>query len=284
MSLTVQVEDYNIPEGYWDFPYVYTFDASSLTDGNTYTDQLNVIFDGDSDFILRHICGINNCVDTFANNGKWDLRNASRTYATGRPGELIAPCTHWVVLPEKLYPYNGAIWFDLQTVLRAFRTAGNYTSQLAFFGSKRFRNPSWMGDTRYNYRILPYILPYTLTLDWAAGTPVQSFYVPVQQYDFLLTEIKINKQATGTGLATDDFQIQLYDAWNHPLSRVPINQSYINSARLGAQTPPVYQPYFPTPALLYPNGSQIKFVANLLMTAVPVVYNIQFIGIWRIPA
>jgi len=283
-SLTLTVEPYQIPAGFWDYPFTYIFDASGLTDGSNYVNnELSLIFQGDSDFVLRHIMGLKNVLDTFANGGRWSFRTPNKNYAIGRPNLLAGPTKHHAVLPEYRYDSNGTIFFDLQTVLRRARVGTNYVSQIAFAGVKRYPLPSWLGDTRYPYRELPYSFPYTLALNFAATASARPQYVDVNQYDFLLQNIFITQVGATGGLATDDFQILLYDAWNRQTSSVPQNQSFVNACRLAPQTPATYDACFPTPALLYPAGSRIRFDIINRLNITTNSYQILFNGTWRIP-
>lgn len=292
---------YRTPEGKLDAPFVYVFDASAVADAQAQVQNLPVQLQGESEFVLRRIAGVNLCVDTAANGGKFNYRNPSNSYANGNPSSGIIPGQNWPVVPEKIYTQaNAAIFFDLYNTLRAFTACGEtpiYISQIAFFGVKRFDRPRGYPTrvTPYEYRECKYGYSFSLTINWnhfSSGTivaPPQTFYVTMDRYDFELQRIAITKTTSGSqgtgGLLTEDFQVMLYDSNHHQYSNLALNQGFINSAR---QSPALTHPYQPAlaPTLVYPVGSAIKFdVVSMLCNAVasPQTYNIFFEGQWRVP-
>src|SRR5271165_4937721 len=133
-------EPYYSPDGTLDFPFIYTYEAGSLTDG---TNVLNIAqqLQGDSDFILRRIVGVPNCVATPANSGKFNYKNASGNYANASPTKGIIVPNVWPVVPEKLYRVNDQIGFDLYNVLRSANVCSegtSHNSQIAWMGVKRY--------------------------------------------------------------------------------------------------------------------------------------------------
>ncbi len=288
-------ENYITPPGYRDFPFAYVYDATSLTDGTTYQD-IQVQLQGDSDFILRHIAGVSNCVDTFANGGRWNYKGKSRQYAIGNQSTGIQSYKNWPVVPEKKYAYNEAIWIDLYKVLRATNACGGTPipySYIAFFGLKRFSDTSGIRSqaTSYKFKEAPQRYEYSLTIDWAhftSGTtaaPPQRFIQQMDNFDFELLRISVGQPGASGALATQDFSMTLYDANMHQLSNLPIPQGYWNSGKPTPSTQPAYQGIMPCPSLVYPAGSAITFdITSLLCsTSVPQTYNISFEGIWRLP-
>lgn len=307
-------EPYQTPPGFLDQPFAYVFDGSQLADGAGEIQNNIININADSDFILRHIAGVPTCVNTPQSGGRFNFRNASGSYANGNPSSGIAFPPNWPVVPEKLYPHNSQLAFDLYQTLRASNACGGtpiYTAQIAFFGVRRvhasgaFRN--WTSP--YNFRERKYTYSYSLTINWAylnaSGVPQGPMPQTLQldSYDFELQRIAVtNAQTTGAtqsgqpgGLATNDFRIGLYDAQNHLTSGagvrntgaadVNLNILSINAARPNATTWPAYQGCWPTPTLVYPAGGQIRFdITSLLCsTQLNQTYNILFDGIWRIP-
>ncbi len=78
MTFFDKMQSYRTPEGKIDIPYVYLFDATGLTDGQSYQ-YLNVLMDHNSDFILRAVRGMNLCLNQ--TTGKFLLRYDIRTVA-----------------------------------------------------------------------------------------------------------------------------------------------------------------------------------------------------------
>lgn len=288
-------QPYITPPGYRDFPFTYVLDATGLTDGNTYQD-IQLPTQGDSDFILRHIAGVNNCVDTFANGGRWNYKGHARQYAIAATSTGIRAINNWPVVPEKLFKYNEAIWIDLYTVLRAVNACGGTPipySYIAFFGIKRFADsqPYRSQASTYKYKEKPQRWELSLTISQAAFGTGTTPNPPVRvaqfmdNFDFELLRISIGQQGSAGTLQTQDFAITLYDPSMHALSDKPIPQGYINCGKPTPGTQPPYQGCFPVPSIVYPAGSAITMdVTSLLCgTSVPQTYDVSFEGIWRIP-
>ncbi len=292
---------YQVPEGKQDVPFCYVFDATAIADAQAQVQNNSVQLQGDSEFVLRHIAGVNLCVNTPANGGRFNYRNASGSYANGNPSSGIFMPQNWPVLPEKLYPMsNGAIFFDLYNTLRDFNICSEtpiYNSYIAFFGVKRFAYQAGQPSqkTPYKYRPCKYTYEFDLTVNWnhfSGGTivaPPRRFTVDMDRYDFELMRISIAKTTVGArgtgGLLTNDFQVMLYDSNLHQYSSLPLNQYFLNAGRPTPATAPAYQPAL-APTLIYPVGSAITFdITSMLCNAIdpPQTYNIVFEGIWRIP-
>lgn len=111
-------ELYETPEGYYDVPYAYAFDASSLTDGANYPNLSILIQRGFGDFVLRRIAGIQGVVNPSV--GQYQIRDAQMYYFQTKPvyagGGGI---DDYPITPEKVYPETNAIRFDLYDILRA---------------------------------------------------------------------------------------------------------------------------------------------------------------------
>lgn len=294
-EVSYQPEEYRAPNGAVDFPFVYVYDASGLTDAKSYQD-IQIPVQGDSDFILRAIKGVNLCVDTPANGGKFSYKNASCSYANANPTSGIISTANWCVLPEKLYPANSGVFIDLYTTLRHFNACGGtpiYDSNIGFFGAKRFPQGSEYGQpqTSYKFRRKPQTYEFTLTIDWAhfdtsgAVAPYRRFIQQMDNYDFELLGFRVEQSGQVSPLARNDFQITLYDRNMHATCSGPVNQAFLNSARATPQTAPPYRTQWPSPILIYPAGSQICFdiVSLLCSTSVPQSYLISFVGVWRLP-
>lgn len=289
------VEDYQPPPGFQDFPYCWVFDASDLTDS---TDAFSVAvapIQGDGDFILRHTAGVPKVIDTFSNGGRVNFYNASKSYANGNPATGIGCPNNYPWVPEKLYPLNSTIFMDFFQVLKASRACNRNPipdAFIGFFGVKRLPVGSY-ADQASNYRWKPFPQRYTfsLTIDWehfATGTtpaPPHRFIIPMTNLDFELRSIYISEDAGEGALLENEFSIRLYDRQMNATSNLAIPQSYINSARTSPSAAPSYQGVFPVPALMYPRDGAITFdiISNLCSDELPKTYLIDFEGIWRFP-
>lgn len=287
-------QQYITPAGYRDFPFAYVFSASSLTDGNTYQD-IQIALQGDSQFILRHIAGVTQCVASVPGGGRWNYKGHNRSTAIGNPSSGIVAFPNWPVVPEKIFDYNEAIWLDLYSVLRANNSGGGdtvYTSQIAFFGLKRYAETNRQFTvTDYRYREAPQRYEFTVTIDWPAydiGTTLalpHRFIQQMDNYDFELLRISIGQEGQTGTLTTQDFAMTLYDPHMHQLSSAPLLQGYFNVGKPTPSTQPTYQGCFPVPTIVYPAGSAITFDIQSLLPAPSVrqTYHISFEGVWRLP-
>lgn len=289
-------QSYITPVGYRDFPFAYVYDGSGLTDATTYQD-IQIPLQGDSDFILRHIAGVTNVVNTAALGGKWNFKGHSRQYAIGNQSTGIVAFPNWPVVPEKKFAYNESIWIDLYNVLRGNNACSGtpvYFSSIAFFGVKRFRDAAGYRtqQTNYRYKEMTQRWEFSLTINqpaYATGTttpnPPQRFIQLMDNFDFELLRISIGQNGSTGTLQTQDFSVTLYDPNMHQLSNNPIPQGYFNTGKPTPQTQPAYQGCFPVPSLVYPAGSSITMdVTSLLCPAqVPQTYDVSFEGIWRLP-
>ena len=293
-------EPYLTPDGTLDTPFTYVYDTSAFTDG---VNMLNIAqqLQGDSAFILRRIMGVPTVVDTDANGGRFNYKNANGSYANGNPTTGIFMKHVWPVVPEKLYRQNDQILFDLYQTLRAFNACSAtpiYTSQIAFMGVKRFGKGSTYPRqiTPYRYREVPYKYAYELTINWAhfdtSGRvqPAQRFNQQLDNFDFELLRISIaqpggNNAGVPTALSTPDFSMTLYDPNMHQFSSAPMLQGFYNAGGRSPSTRAMYGATFPTPSQIYPRGGYITFdITSLLCnTSIPQSYEILFDGIWRYP-
>ena len=292
----MQIQDYQPPGAAVDFPFIYLYDASGLTDGLNYHDIV-LQLQGDSDFVLRAIRGVPNCV-TVPPAGRFNFRNPTQSYPNSVPSSGIVPAVNEPVLPEKVWPIGSYIYFDLYSVLRSFTACGPtpiYRSQIAWCGVKRFApgmQPDQPHTTARTFRRKPQTFVFPLTVSWAhfdatgAVASVRQFYQTVENYDFELLAIRVSQPSALFPLATPDFSITLYDAHKQATSNQPVPIWYLNSARATPQTTSPYRVSFPCPPLIYPVNSQILFdvQSNLCAASVPQNYSIDFIGAWRLPA
>lgn len=268
--------DYRTPEGFADSPFLYVFDAQSLTDGQT-ARNLTVQLDGDGQFLLRRVLGLSLCAGAIR---LFDSKDIARTKSFVKVGN------DWPIAPE--IPFNSIssrIAFELQNVSRA-KIVGPpdvFVSQLCFQGVKRRRA---MNAAEQSYTETPYTYAHDLTLNWrhltGAGQveAARRFQVEVRDYDFELRRINI---CYGDGAAVTNAiaAFLLYDFTGRPLSNVAVNQQFINSRVAG------YHALFPVPGAVYPVRTALAFdvVSNISDTdpTFPKTLHINFEGVRRIP-
>jgi hypothetical protein len=284
---------YITPPGCHDVPYIYMFDGTGLTNGTSVNNTLSTKLDGDAEFILRRIAGASSIAQFFA------YRNYSNSYAWLPAAAIAGPQADISVVPEKHYPRESQIRFDLATITKAVAVSGgtDFLAYLAFQGVKRF---PWEkapypcpGYITRGYQYVLNVGPVT----WTRGNH-QRFSVRINAgLDFELHRIIQLDTGTatpplsgGVPLVTTDrvgvFNYWLYDSSGYPLSNAPVPDSYIID-----QISPIFQAdpapmpgVFPCPGILYPRQSQILVDLYAVQSvAQGNVWQIIFDGMERIP-
>lgn len=286
-----EIYHYDPPPGYGDTFFVYGYNGGTqLTNGQSYYNLMVDIQDGD--FVNRFWNGaqtiaagiqiydslIRKTSDNFLNYGSF-------------------PPTGELVLPERMYPVNNAIRFDLQTVAKTLVGVDGalsiYASQLAFFGVRRralhYSDPE---KSTYNYYEKKFELgqdnsntgTYTLVINNYASTngilnPAQVVQFPIRDFDFELRRMELAPYVTPS-----NFAVTLYDNYGNPTSNIPILcNSIFHQNPNGSSGELNFQP---SPPILYKVGSLLKLdIWSLLVspTALPATFRILLHGVRRIP-
>ncbi len=185
---------YSPPEGFYDLPFIWTFDASALNDGQDYPNQFVYLQGGYGDFIMRRIVGLSRILDPAT--GQYQINDRQGSYIEadkvfgGSADDLM-------IVPEQRYPETGAVRFDLFKILKP---AVTNSAQLAFQGVRRMAGPN---VARPNYKAKPksftYILPVTLTDVFPV---LKTVHQTVNDYDFELEQIMIFGLTRATVIVT----------------------------------------------------------------------------------
>lgn len=108
--------EYSAPEGYYDEPFIWVYNASSLTNGQNAIGQTVPMDPAIGEFILRRVVGIQSVVNP--SGGQIQLADNSYRYLESLP--IYANGTdELAIMPEEPYQPTGAIRFDLYDVLVA---------------------------------------------------------------------------------------------------------------------------------------------------------------------
>ena len=291
-----EIYKYPVPQGYGDtfFAYVYDGGALPLVVSSNYQGLNIPVLDGD--FVNRFVTGFETIGEGFQIYDSL-LRQCFSDYAL--LGDYNP--TGLMVLPERLYPVTNAIRFDIRnaspqdTGIIAGTTL--YSSQLIFYGVRRralhYSDPE---SSSYNYYEKDYevglesslVATYQLSINQyganavtGAINPPQTEKILIRDFDFELRRVEMQYTA-----GISQFKITLYDNYGNATSNLPIlcNKFFHfdprhSSGELNFQ---------PCPPILYKVGSYIKFDIQSLLTPtiapdLPVVYNLLFHGIRRIP-
>ena len=304
----MEVYDYITPPGYGDTFYIYAFDADAsgenLTPGsNAFNRRVNIV---NGDFVLRWFKG----VDPLGNAGQqiqlYDWLQTPFFSNPISPGLIAANLmlnymgTGWPVLPEKSFPVNGYIGFDLYSVLPAASLPG----QLAFGGVRRrkgYTNDPQPSAFRYYEKPYQIRAQFTVPAGWSSASGGFQVDVPVTDYEFELRRIdgygEIPQPCVNlniyAGLDPGTFKILLLDTNFVQVSNVPLLFSNIIhvprvAPTLSSQTPAnaIPENFWPTPPMLYRVNSLIRFliyVTSSTPLAGTATWDFTFTGVRRYP-
>jgi hypothetical protein len=278
---------YQTPQGCHDVPFIYLFDATSLTNGLDYVNQLAIKMDSDSKFILRRIAGAQSVGQFFT------YRNASSSYVWKPPISVLGPTGGLSnqgdigVLPEKIYPENGQIRFDVLKVAKAVAASGgtDYLSYIAFQGAKRYPYDVVEAPCPYRLRSYEYVL-HIPAVTWTRGQYAR-FSIKVDHgYDFELDSITQENATNIPNTRTGIFNYMLYDPNRFQLMSLPVPDGLIVDQINGIlATDPAPMPgVFPCPAMLYPRLTHITLdLYATQSTPNGDCWEIVFRGMERIP-
>jgi hypothetical protein len=273
-------EPYQAPPGYFDQPFIYTFDADNLVGGGVIPNGQDVRNAGittysGADFILRRVAGIDRVCTQF------QLRDVlARLLFDANSGVQSAGFYDFPLNPEFLYPAAAGITFDLLNVQKAVNTSGNFLSQIAFQGVRRFRG--YRRPPSYPYWEDPFDYLSDVTINWTDTQP-RTYVKNIYDFDFELLTISaiiINPPGGGPPAPCSGiFKIQLYDQVYEKTSFTPILDDLLidNGAK--------YQGVNPVPGIVYRISQQIKFdfYSLVVPAACPLQVQIRFRGVRRRP-
>jgi hypothetical protein len=274
------VYDYITPPGNGDQFFQYAFNADALTDGSSYPGQVNGINIYDYDFICRNWAGMETVINTATAGGIQIYDNLKRQWFSTYIN-LASFAQGQCVLPEKRYPVNSRIGFDLLDVARLAVGGSTFASQLVFTGARRI--PGQSSDpapSSYKYKLKRFCYPYTLTVNaYAGGAVIPQQTIAIDDYDFELWRVEMT-----TYHSPSPFSIWLYDTNRIQRSNIPINANrffHFDPALSSGENN-----FWPCPPLVYKVASVIRFdIASLLLapTVLPQTYQLLFHGARRIP-
>jgi hypothetical protein len=191
---------YTPPPGYYDLPYTYAYDASTLVNGSNYPNQQVYIQGGYGDFAVRRTVGLNRILATDG-TGKFQLMRASAgVYQSS--SQIQAPNSpELAIVPEEWYPETGQIGFDLFGI-NLPANAG--TAQLAFQGVRRLKGNNPLIGYKAAPKSFTLIAEGTLTQVASQNARVVT-YTPISNYDFLIYQIMLFQQTTASQTLAVEF-------------------------------------------------------------------------------
>ena len=276
--------EYQVPEGYHDQPWIYVYDGDALTNGQDYLCiQVPV---NDADFHLRRVAGR----PTIA--GKIQLRRDAAPFFATDSGVVMPP--DWVIVPEKVFKVGSAISIDLFTVLKAQNADQAETiqyPQLVFQGVRRWPGPQkYPMPATYKYKEKFWSYEVDVTIDWDGGLDPQPhrFFQDVQDYDFELRRItavtKTKGQSDVFWTPWGEWKMMLFDQNRNQLMSAPVMDYFLLDNNDGIPGFNDYNSVFPIPAVLYPTGSQIMFelTSLILGSDLDATYQLRFEGARRV--
>lgn len=287
------------PPGFGDQSYIYTFQPSANGEVTGSSYSLIPIQIQDAAFVLRSWSGADSVLLSGApRSGNGSIQIYDRLnrgffqIPTIIPGNFPQGQS---VTPERIYPANAALRFDLTTLNLATSSSGGNTvpnDQLAFYGVRRFVGAkSDPEPSLYPFYEKDYTIPFSqaLTLNGATTGPVlqAQYIIPIQDYDFELRRIEGGKSLNGTtftqlSATAPEFAITIYDSHWIARSNAPVFSNRIIHFPLSRSNP---QNTWPAPGILYPVNSvlRIDLYSLIPLTAtLPTIY-LAFKGVRRIP-
>ena len=189
---------YTPPQGFYDLPFTWCYDASGLAAGTPYPNQYVYLKGGYGDFIMRRVLGMSRIMNP--TTGQYQLYDNSSNPLQAFP-VFGASADDIGTAPETRYMETGAIKFDLNNVtLPAIPTTG----QVCFQGVRRMKG-SPVGNPSYKAR--PKTYSYT-GLTAPVNPPIGSYvrvWQPITDYDFELYQIILLVQEASSGPSTFNY-------------------------------------------------------------------------------
>ena len=278
---------YKPPEGYYDLPCHWVFNAEGLgipSGGIAAIQLLNQsipISRGFGDFYLRRIVGMAGVL--WFRGGQFQLKNGlGLDYMSSAPMYVVTNDDIAFAI-EEIYPETGAIRFDLYNCHKQSAAA-----QIVFMGVGRHKGSNPLEAQFGNQPFEPVTQIYTQTAviptATTTGVPV-SVIQKVINYHFDL--LKIELLYTNPGTLNSVCAMMLFDGARQQISNLPINDAYWNGI---ANQPPtsLANPYgngAVVPPLFYPQNSNIRLdLTPLAIGALGnVTITVNFVGRNRIP-
>lgn len=281
-------QQYKTPEGKVDIPFFYVFDPRSLTPGTSPAGLVVPI--REHDFLLRSVVGTSTAATSwlYYNPSDSPAMGSGDVLTSGFAAAPIRTSPRYTVVPEKFFPANSQIKFDLATVALAANADGNDIALIGFQGVKRAGKGQfgWSTyQTPYQYYESPYSYQITIDINFflSQGAGPRSFVVPITDFDFELQMVAIQETTAGVigPLPADPFYITLFDPSGYnALSNLPISPRWLNYFQGGN-----FFSCFPAPTLVYPVDSAIRFDIDSLINAVGGArsFQLSFQGVQRKP-
>lgn len=266
----IETRPYTPPEGTFDLPYTYAYDASQLVNGNNYLNQFVYMQGGYGDFAVRRIVGQKRIL-AGDQTGRFQIMRASQgVYSSSAP--IQAQNTpESAAVPEEWYPELGQIGFDLYGINLP---APPNTAQLAFQGVRRQKGSNPLIGYKEDPKTFTYITPVVNLTQVASQNARIITYTPIDNYDFLLYQVMLFS-GTGVGpglefrpqierprgiiqpraapITSPLCSIQIFDQNQVAISNEPILDIYYNGA---PGTP--YENGAIVPPLMYRRNTQIE--------------------------
>jgi len=191
---------YSPPEGYYDLPFTWIFDAGDLVDGSDALNRFVYMQGGYGDFILRRIVGLDRVLlDSLATppfqGGRYRTYDRYGSPMQSAPQNIIRVSSipgDVGIAPEEIYPELGKIAFDLYSILKI----SALTAQIAFKGIRRMKGT----PPKTSYRHQPKTFSYIQTVSLTGGVDMVPILMrqQIRDYDFELFDIRLLKQSGGS--------------------------------------------------------------------------------------
>jgi hypothetical protein len=102
---------YSPPEGSYDQPFVWVYNATGIVAGQDLLNQQVPMNQKTGDFVMRRVVGLASIV-----TGQFQLRDEQGSYIEQSPVKPTAN-DDLAIVPEITYPWDGSIRFDLYELI-----------------------------------------------------------------------------------------------------------------------------------------------------------------------
>jgi hypothetical protein len=177
---------YSPPDGYFDLPFTWAFDASIFANGSSPLGSSIYLLGGYGNFLARRVVGLNRILAADG-TGKFQIARKSRNvYLSSDP--VQAPNSpELAIVPAEPYLETGKIWFDLYGINLP---SAPLTAQLAFQGVRRQAGTQRRANYKHFPKTFTYEVKATLTSLAGSGVVLPTF-TPIVDYDFELYNLII---------------------------------------------------------------------------------------------
>ena len=104
---------YEPPEGFYDTPFIFVFNSTNLTNGQSYKNLFVAMDPAVGDFICRRVVGLQSMINP--DGGQFQMQDNQLRYLQSNPMN-VDNTDEIAILDDLFYKSTGAIRFDINDV------------------------------------------------------------------------------------------------------------------------------------------------------------------------